>query len=226
MTVDIIILSNAKNEKLKAITQQAIDTCHKSETDIKFNIVVLEQMENVQYKDCITGFIKGEFNYNKFMNVGISLTTNQYVALCNNDLLFNEGWATNLIKEMNAHKLLSACPTSRKRDGIEFGYNNNHHMNGWCIMTHRSLYDIIGELDTEFPFWFADNAYAEQLKKHKVKHAVVHSSVVKHLGSTTLNTLEKDLHNQYTQGTIKRFIDKYPNNESSIHFARVLKINI
>lgn len=223
MTVDIIILSNGKDQRLREITQQAIDSCHASERDIYFYILVLEQQENVQYKNCLTGYIKGEFNYNKFLNVGIGLTANEYVCLCNNDLIFQQGWATALIREMNANKILSACPAQRMKKGIEYGYNNNHHMNGWCIMTNRKLYDIIGELDTEFPFWFADNAYAEQLKKHGVKHAVVHSSVVKHLGSTTLNTLEKDLHNEYTHGLIKKFIDKHPTNESAIHFAKLIK---
>ena len=223
MTVDIIILSNAKTESLKAITQQAVDSCLASEINIRFNILVLEQQEGVEYKDCLTGRIKGEFNYNKFLNVGIKLTGNEYVCLCNNDLIFEKGWATELIKAMEANKILSACPAQRLKHGVEFGYNNNHHMNGWCIMTNRKLYDIIGELDTEFQFWFADNAYAEQLKKHGVKHAVVNTSVVKHLGSTTLNTLEIDLHNEYTHGLIKKFIAKHPTNESAIHFAKFLK---
>lgn len=223
MTVDIIILSNGKDQRLREITQQAVDSCHLSETDIWFNVLVLEQQENVQYKNCLTAYIQGQFNYNKFMNVGISFTGNEYVCLCNNDLIFYKGWATALIEAMKANDILSACPTQRQREGIEYGYNNNHHMNGWCIMTNRKLYDIIGDLDTEFPFWFADNAYAEQLKKHGVKHAVINTSVVRHLGSTTLNTLEKDLHNEYTHGLIKKFIDKHPTNESAIHFAKLIK---
>jgi GT2 family glycosyltransferase len=230
MTVDIIILSNAKNEKLKAITQQAVDTCHKSEKDIQFNIVVLEQQENVKYDNCVTGYVQGEFNYNKFMNVGISLTGNQYIALCNNDLLFTQGWATNIIKAMKDNYLLSASPlcqytqgrTFKGRNNVEYGYSNAKHLSGWCIVIDRLLIDIIGNIDEDFPFWFADNAYAEQLKKHEVKHALVRDSIVNHLGSKTLKTNDEATKHDLTMGWAKKFIEKYPNNESAIHFKRFI----
>lgn len=233
MTVDIIILSNAKDEKLKAITQQAVDTCHKSETDIKFNIVVLEQQENVQHKDCVTGFVEGEFNYNKFMNIGISLTSHQYIALCNNDLIFHKGWATNIIKAMKENMLLSASPLCKDAQGryfrgtrnVEFGYSNGKHLSGWCIFIDRLLIDIMGNIDEDFPFWFADNAYAEQLKANDIRHALVRDSLVTHLGSKTLKTNDEATKHDLTIGWAKKFIEKYPNNESAIHFARVLKIN-
>lgn len=224
MTVDIIILSHARNQMLLDLTQATIDSCHASDKAVQFNILVLEQEPNVIYRDCITGFVKGEFNYNKFMNLGISLTSNKYVALCNNDLIFGKDWASNIIAAMKENELLSACPAQKERTGIEFGYANSHHMNGWCIMCDRKLFDIIGEIDSEFPFWFADNIYAEQLKRHNVKHAVVNNSVVKHLGSSTLNTIEKSLHTEYTTGLIKKFIAKYPKNESAIHFKKYYKI--
>lgn len=221
MTVDVIILSHAKSLALKQLTQKTVDSCIDSEKDIDFNIVVLEQASGVVYDNCITGFIQGEFNYNAFMNKGISMTGHEYVCLCNNDLIFNPEWATNLISAMKQHKLLSACPTPKERNGVEFGYNNNHHMNGWCIMCDRKLFEIIGELDCEFPFWFADNEYAEQLKRFKVKHAVVNNSIVYHLGSSTLNTLESNLHHSYTKGLIEKFIAKHPTNESAIYFKKV-----
>lgn len=222
MTVDIIILSHAKTPELQQLTQNTVDSCNASETDIKFNILVLEQQDGVVYKDCTTGFIKGEFNYNAFMNKGISLTSHEYVCLCNNDLIFEKGWCSNIIASMKKHNLLSSCPTQKEFQAIEYGYNNGHHMNGWCIMTNRKLYDIIGDIDTEFPFWFADNAYAEQLKKHNVKHAVVGYSVVKHLGSSTLKTLDENKHHEYTKGLIEKFIQKHPNNESAIYFKKAL----
>ena len=106
MTVDIIILSHAKNAQLHDLTQATIDSCHASDKAVQFNIVVLEQEPNVIYRDCITGFVKGEFNYNRYMNLGISLTSNKYVCLCNNDLIFGKDWATNNIASMKAKELL------------------------------------------------------------------------------------------------------------------------
>lgn len=223
MIVDVIILSHAKTAPLFDLTQDTIDSCHASDKNVTFNILVLEQAPNVIYRDCITGFIKGEFNYNAFMNKGISLTSHEYVCLCNNDLVFENNWATNLIQAMKENELLSACPAQKEKIGIEYGYANSHHMNGWCIMCDRKLFDIIGEIDSEFPFWFADNIYAQQLKLHNVKHAVVNNSVVKHLGSSTLKTIEKSLHTKYTTDLIAKFIEKHPNDESAKYFKTSMR---
>ena len=162
------------------------------------------------------------------MNIGISLTNSDYVCLCNNDLIFSEGWASKLIEAMQEFKLLSACPkcpvSTQKlpQRRINVGYNNRQHMSGWCIMTDRKLYERIGKIDEDFPFWFADNAYAEQFKNHSIPHALVPASIVRHLGSSTLNTLSEQLHHEYTRGLIKKFIAKYPNNESAKFFAKQL----
>lgn len=229
MTVDIIILSFAKTESLQQLTQQTVDSCLSSETKIRFNILVLEQNPDAKYTGCKTLYLIGEFNYNRFMNIGIQETKAPYVCLCNNDLIFSPGWCTNIIAAMQEHKLLSASPLCPNVQGkrvqgpkVDFGYNNSHHMSGWCIMTDRNLYKTIGSIDDEFPFWFADNIYSEQLKKHGIKHALVRNSVVTHLGSSTLNTLSQSLHNQYTHNFVRKFVERHPENESAKYFRRFL----
>lgn len=228
MQVDIIILSHAKSIELRNLTQQTINSCLASEKEIEFKILVIEQASGVVYEGAKTHFADKPFNYNGFLNIGIEMTNSDYVCLCNNDLIFSEGWASKLIDAMQEFKLLSACPVcpdSTYKIGkhkIDIGFNNRHHMSGWCIMTDRKLYSIIGKIDEDFPFWFADNAYAEQLKSHKLLHALVTGSIVKHLGSSTLNTLSEQLHHEYTRGLIKKFIAKYPLNESAKFFAKQL----
>lgn len=225
MTIDVIILSNAKTEKLKQLTQQAIDSCRDSDINSWFNIIVIEQAKHT-YANCFTMFYNAPFNYNGFMNYGISITKNEYIALCNNDLIFEKDWAKNIIEAMKAHDLLSASPrcpvlpNQKKfaKPGVYEGYNNAQHLSGWCIVINRKLFDIIGKLDDEFPFWFADNVYGEQLKKHGVKHALVSNSIVTHLQSQTLNTMPPDLHKQLTSEQISRFLEKYPDNESARYF--------
>lgn len=233
MAIDIIILSNATNAALKRITQAAIDSCHASEKDIKFNILIIEQQADVFYEGAKSMHIFEPFNYNRFMNIGIDATKssgNEYVCLCNNDLVFGKGWATELIKVMESEYLLSASPkcpyvkSQRYGSPIAYGYRNHHEVSGWCLMTNRFLYEIIGPIDEEFPFWFADNAYSEQLKARGVKHALVKSSIVTHLGSKTLKTLDQAANNEMTMALAPKFIAKYPNNESSAFFARILNI--
>ena len=224
MIVDVILLSNAKNQKLLEVTQNAIDTCHYSEHFIKFNIVVIEQ-SNAVYRNAKTIKHNAEFNYNGFLNFGLSQTENEYVALCNNDLQFHQLWASNIITAMQTHNLLSASPLCPHRQGrqfrgelnVEFGYNNGQHLSGWCIVINRKLLSIIGELRANFPFWFADNEYAEQLKEHGIKHALVRNSVVRHISSATLHTIQKQ--DYLTTDYIRKFIEMYPENESAKYFA-------
>jgi len=227
MVVDIIILSFAKNNHLLQLTQQTIDTCLRSDPGINFNILVLEQSPAVTYTRATTHHITESFNYNRFMNIGIGMTSGEYVCLCNNDLLFQPRWCTNMLKAMESEHLLSASPLCPKTQGatfktgpnIDYGYSNAKHLSGWCIFTDRFLYEIIGLIDEDFPFWFADNAYAEQLKKHNVKHALIRNSWVEHKGSRTLKTLEEQEYDAATNDLIAKFIAKYPENESAIWFA-------
>lgn len=233
MTIDIIILSYGKTQPLIELTQRTIDSVHASETDIKFNVLVIEQEKGVVYANCKNVHVSEPFNYNRFMNIGLGLTTNKYVALCNNDLVFEKGWATELIARIYGHNILGQdvlsgspyCPKSFDRtvyrggEFVNIGTNLHHHIAGWCIMLNRDILKTIGKLDEDFPFWFADNAFSEQLKAHGLLHVRANKSIVTHLGSSTLNTMpNKDA---LTTGLIKKFIAKYPDNESAKHFSKV-----
>lgn len=216
--VDIIILSNGKNGRLIDYTQQAVDSCHRSEAGIQFNIVVIEQNTHITHRRCNTVHLTEEFNYNRFMNKGIAMGKAEYVCLCNNDLLFQPQWCSKLLKAMDSEHLLSASPQCPRSQGVEFpagpaieyGYQIRRHISGWCIMVNRFLFEIIGKLDEEFPFWYADNAYAEQLKGHSIKHALVRSSLVIHLGHKTLKTHSNPEKDAMTNEWSEKFYAKYP----------------
>lgn len=231
MIIDVVILSHGKTPELVATTQNAINSCLASETENDFNIIVIEQQLGVCYKGCAVVYDNSEFNYNKFMNKGIELGNAPYVAICNNDLIFSPNWARILISAMQKHELLSACPICPHvqpgrlplTEEVYFGYRNSHEVSGWCIMMNRDILKIIGKLDEDFPFWFADNIYSEQLKKHGIKHGVVSKSVVEHIRSKTLNTLDKETHDSLTNGLIERFVETHPENESAVFFKRHIK---
>ena len=132
---------------------------------------------------------------------------------------------------MQKYNLLSACPICPNvqphrlplTEEVYFGYRNSHEVSGWCIMINRDILKIIGKLDEEFPFWFADNVYSEQLKKHGINHAVFSKSVVQHLRSKTLDTLPKEEKDPITIGLKDKFIELHPDNESSIYFKGINK---
>jgi len=205
MKVDIIILSKGDTEELKKMTQQTIDSCHASEKDIEFNIVVFEQIHGVKYENCTTVNYIEDFHYNRLMNRGIAMSKNPYVCLCNNDLLFQKGWAEKCIKS----GYLSCSPnhTTHLQESIREGYeiSYNGEVKGWCIFIDRKLFDIIGKIDESVMFWYSDNVYADQLKKHNVKHALIRHATVLHLESKTLNLLDEKTKHEYTSGQFKLY---------------------
>lgn len=193
--MDILFISNAKTEALYQITKSAIDSLLKSETEIKFNIIVIEQTER-EYEYATTLQVSGKFNYNKFLNLGIGYCKSEYIALCNNDLVFQSGWANAIIKAMKEHSLLSASPmcpvshkTQRNLQPLNYGYEIYYRLCGWCIVVNKQIFKSIGKLDESFPFWYADNCYGNQIRKAGIEHAMIRDSKVIHLGSKTLKTL-------------------------------------
>lgn len=199
--IDIIILSYAQNLELKAITERCINSIISSEdpTRIKFNIVVIEsekELDDFQYKHTTTVYPKGEFGYNKFMNIGIEMTAAKYVCLCNNDLIFHVLWATEMLKAFNKYYDLSSaspiCPTHHLKLGFELnnglytGYRNRYEIAGWCLFLKRDVFRITGKLDENYKFWCADNDYANMLSSLRIRHALVSSSIVDHLEGVTL----------------------------------------
>ena len=85
-------------------------------------------------------------------------------------------------------------------------------LTGWCIFTRRSLFDKIGLLDERFEFWYADRDYGKTLLKHGVKHALISSSIVEHLGSKSHNAINENVYNHYTLTQHQIFLNKWNKN--------------
>lgn len=216
--VDVIILSNAKDDYLQLMTQVAIDTCIDSEQEKMFNIMVIEQNREVEYSHCDMLYKSEPFNYNKFMNTGAMITNSEYIAFCNNDLVFEKGWATNLLKAMEEHNLDSASPLCKSaryhkiftpNGRVVIGNRTSVEFAGWCFVMRRKAWHTIKGLDEDFGFWCADDATVEQLKQHNLRHGLVTNSIVQHLEESTLKTVSKDEKEQMTFVQVKKFNRKY-----------------
>jgi GT2 family glycosyltransferase len=197
--IDIIILSYAKTEALKQITLDCVDSLFRSENtkNIFFDTLVIESnraMKPYQYPGTKTIYPDVAFGYNRYLNIGIKATNNPFVCLCNNDLVFHQDWATELLKAFRQYPVLSSAnPYSQNFDydiRIKEGANvirrdktmdMNGVLTGWCIFAKRSIFKKIGLFDEQFTFWYADNDYDQTLRKHGLKHALVKSSLVTHL---------------------------------------------
>lgn len=209
--IDIVILSNAHTPELRALTQQTIDSCKISD-DIPMNFIVVEQTDTTY--NVPSYHYDQPFNYNRFMNFGISKGKNRYIAMCNNDLLFGAHWATNIIQAMKEFGLQCACPICPNVQGnryhgkiVDYGYAIREQVSGWCIVIDRELLKKIGELrwHEELPFWYSDNIFMRQLQQNGVLNAIVTTSVVQHIQSKTISLKERNQQIAWMQGSWKRF---------------------
>ncbi|MES2278852.1 MAG: glycosyltransferase [Bacteroidota bacterium] len=210
--IDIIILSYAKNEHLKGLTIQTIETLLASEDPeaVHFNVIVMESEKSLkpyQFPNATTIYPDEKFGFHKYLNMGIKQTSSPYVCLCNNDLIFHKGWASEILNAMdNDPAMLSAvpyCPNFHKEHGFAqsgppiegyFGV-----LIGWCIFVKREVFDTIGMLDENLIFWYCDSDYSNTLQKYHVKNCLVPTSVVTHLGSESLKFANKQEHQKLTQ---------------------------
>lgn len=217
--IDVVFISDSKDEYFKALTTAAIKSLLKSEDDtkIKFNVFVVESNHNIIHDNSITIHPEVPFGYNKYCNLGRSKGTAPFVVLCNNDITFEKNWALNIIKAMEQDSEImsagSVCPEisqsgDLKSEYIE-GYLTRHYITGWMIFQKREIYNIINDLDEDFIFWYSDDYYAELLKHHKIKHVRVNTSLVHHHENSigeTANTLENI--DDITHGQKKLFNSK------------------
>lgn len=163
--------------------------------------IILVGDKNRITKNCINS-IKEDVNvivepfngYNKSLNEGAKKGSAEYIAFCNNDLIFSDGWLQPLINALEDYDSVSPwCKLTHRQwwnnakpNNIYSSYEVGKCIAGWFIMMKRETWEQIGGFDERFEFWYADNSFAEQLKSKGLKHALVTKSVVNHLQSQTL----------------------------------------
>lgn len=234
--IDIVIVSYAKDDYCKGLTENCIKSILASEPDAEklfgigkiFNIIVVESEPGVKWEhlsDVVHTFEAPlPYGYHKFLNFGRKKGTSQFVALCNNDLEFKERWFTNTLKASEANpdviSFSPICPMTQpqygifENTGVIRGYEIRKQLSGWCIIHKREIYDKIGDLDERFTHWYCDNDYAMEMYQKGLRHALVTESVVVHhdknIGKTT-EVVVKDNQTMYnmTSGAYPLFKQKW-----------------
>jgi len=223
MTIDVIILSFAKNDSIIEMNNNCINSLNESSKNNNFNILLIEtestkeyvyKQENVQVIQP-----KVEFNYNKFLNIGFKHCKNDWVLISNNDTIYHNNFLENM---MLAHQydnlILSMSPmddgwhrhqTFDKNIGIYYGYRTSYEVAGWSILVHKSVIEKIGGFDEQFTFWYQDNDYANSLIQNNIKHALITNSKVTHLLSKSHGFLEQEKKYQMTDGLGVVFMNKW-----------------
>jgi GT2 family glycosyltransferase len=212
--LDVIILSNAKSRELTQVTANCLDSLLDSNSEL--NVFVVEQNHNVDWSFGNTRvrniYLDQSFNYNQFANIGVKHGKSEWICIANNDLIFEPNWFREILKAN--HPICSPrCPDDKRQReifGNEIGEQVGRHLSGWCFVIKRSLWEAIGGFDEDFSFWCADNSLMEQLLAIGIKPMVVEYSMVRHLGSKTLVTMEN--REELTRDQVKKFNKKYNKN--------------
>ena len=202
--VNFICLANSKNAYIRALTQTCIESIVQSKFPAKHSlgaarIIVVESCQNaVQYANAqIIPFDHTryqKFNYNYALNIGIQycqehFTDNDWYCFINNDVIFDKNWLVAMSNAIDFDPTIESfcCNINRVPENVvKYGYATFVHLDGCCILCKASVIQKIGLFDETFDFYFQDDDYCEQLKKHRIKHAKVMNSMAIHVASQTV----------------------------------------
>ncbi|MBZ4036568.1 glycosyltransferase [Flavobacterium sp. 17A] len=222
MQLSVVILSYTTTEGLFEMTSNCINSLVDSEKDTKMEVILVES--NKDYLN--SGFVypefvkvivpEADFNFHKFLNIGIKESKGDFVALCNNDLIFYKNWFSEILKIQKANPKIESFSPSGKIDDFgfindfELGYKVRTHVLGWCLVATKEVLKRIGYLDETFNFGYADNDYAMTLKKYNIKHALVNTGKVEHLEREKVKKNREGLSEGYKKLQEKVSLEKLP----------------
>lgn len=214
MSVGVVVLSKASTPELASLTEQTLTSLSEAAALTMLDVVVMEQSSR-RWPLVMTVTKLDEFNFNQFANIGASLVHGDHLLICNNDLRFHPDAIDILHRyaiQQDAPVVCPVCPLNPRQEDLtepEIGTAVGRHFTGWCFMIHRDAWRAIGGFDEEFPFWFADNATVEQLKRANLPITVVPQACVSHHASSTLNTLQRPDRSRLTKQQRAKFEAKY-----------------
>lgn len=196
-SLSVIILSYAIDDDIFQMNCRCLESLFGSEKwdDGELEVLIVESRKDnpYRYDERVRVMIPDErFNFHRFLNIGLENTSGKFVALCNNDIVFNRSWYSEIL-EVKALNPKFMCFSPMDPDyplmaelvstGNYFyvGWDNKRHYAAWCMVWERTLFDIIGRLDETFDYYSADDDELLTLRKYAVDNVLVAKSVVRHL---------------------------------------------
>lgn len=191
------------------MTRRTIQTILDSETEIQFNIIVVESCINSEnkYQDIAQHFVlpNEPFNYNKFLNIASKYCKGDWVVISNNDVSYEYGWLSEIFK---VHQSRPDIESFSPRDPLYFmafwsyefvgtqstyieHYQVSKYLMGWSLVIKKGAFDKILPFDEQFDMYYQDNDYAEVLKLKGIKHALVRRSIASHYNTINIKELAK-----------------------------------
>ena len=198
MIISTIILSYALDDEIYQMNCQCIESLLNSEQweDGQLEILLIESNKQnpYSYDERVKVLVPDEvFNFHHFFNIGRSITRGDFIAFCNNDIVFRKGWFSAIMEVKKKHpKFMCFSPLDRSyplmsedilpsSQDYYIGWNNKKHFAAWCFVWERRVFDIIGPFDETFDFYSADDDELQTLRYYAIPNVVVTHSEVKHI---------------------------------------------
>lgn len=207
MFLSVIILSKTSSEHLFYTTMNCINSLLKSEDFTKqhqLEIILIESNKEYNLKYTFPNTVKvivpeEPFGFHKYLNIGIENASGEFIALCNNDLIFHKDWFSEIEKVSKKRKdILSFSPIDPNKELQRFsndyvlGYKVTQHIKGWCLVCKKEVFTKIKRLDNRFTFYYSDNDFALTLLYYGIKNAVVSGAHVEHLHKVATKEFSKE----------------------------------
>lgn len=230
--LSVIILSYAIDNDIYEMNCRALKSLIESETwtDENLQVLLIESKKDSSYPypfPNVEVLIPNEdFGFHKFFNIGIKKTNGEYIAFCNNDIIFKPGWFSEIKKVADVHKRLKCfspiddsgdypkmTPEALPRDKDYYkGWDHQKHFAPWCFVWKRKVFDITGPFDETFDLYGADGDELFTLSRNALWSVVCTKSVVNHLAGQTTIVKQSGVDDKYR---ITDY-DKYPLTEFEI----------
>lgn len=226
-SIDVIFLTKTSNFHHYGLTQRSINSLFYNNSNVDLNVIVIETntlsyLDGFYYHGCTVVHPDEDFNYNKFVKIGLRHCKNKFVIICNNDLLFTENSMVNMIASMERNNIKSSSPMEpnyhpRSCGDLDYlsgpieGYVVTKHICGWCVAIDRSiLHEYNDFFDERFVFWYQDCDYSLTLQSHGIKHFLLPNFKVRHEFCGSHDLLGSQVH-EMTYGQLDIFKSKWPN---------------
>lgn len=209
LKLSVIILAYTIDENSLVLTKNCITSLRDSvQANTFLEIVIVEsgKLDIASYTlsetDVLIPYGNEEFNFHNALNIGLQKATGNYVAFCNNDLLFYKNWSENLVKQMMQQNAQVGSPVDPRNNklwmydlkGLEYkeGYEIQKFFKGWCFIVQREAFTILNNFDERFKFYYADNDFIRTVYIKGLKHITVLDSLVHHLEKNKNISIEKN----------------------------------
>lgn len=203
--LSVIILSYALDDDIYHLNKQAIETLLSSEVwpSGSLQILLIESNKENPYQypyPNVEVLIPNEkFGFHRFFNIGIEHTDGEYIAFCNNDIIFHKGWFSAICEVANSHRRFlcfspiddssdypKMTPEALPREKAFYkGWEHQKHFAPWCFVWKRKVFDITGPFDETIDFYGADCDELNMMSRNALWGVVCPKSVVNHLAGQT-----------------------------------------